>query len=110
MWFYKIEENRCPKGSIEIFYDKENLKKYESRLGFVEKSLVEIVGYLYHHNNAMHLFIRVHGYKQWIVLRISGKICLPKEAKVICRELCGSDICNISMCGDDKIIKIALLL
>lgn len=56
---------------ICFFYDYKNLKKYISDLDNILDNIFDIVSLLYSKKNKHAIYIRLHGYKKWIMIRIT---------------------------------------
>lgn len=110
-WIQRVEKKIrkiCPVCNIEWFYDQNNLQKAGNQL--FEDYIANLLKCLCAHDP--NLYIRIHWYKSWCVLRIAMRNCLPKKVIVqLKRELLNNDsvhLFDITYQNRKIIIKMAL--
>lgn len=101
-------KRRHPECKIELFYDINNMKKYYKRFRKIKKQFFEMLSIFYKYNCYMHIFIRLHGYKSWVIIRVSADFNLSQQALNELIELNITPIYSVIQNQSSTIIKLAI--
>lgn len=95
-----------PKCSIDIYYDKKNVINNICNLKKNIKNLDEILGICEKHKKNAHIFVRIHCFNCWTIVRIKVDLqqvnCIEKEI----RNVFSGDLLNIVFEQQFKVIKL----
>lgn len=72
--------HKYPDIKITLIYDEINLKSFENQLISSCSALNTILKELLRFNSNINLFLRIHGYRNWLVMKLKGNFVLPKNA------------------------------
>lgn len=67
---------------IDLFYDQANMGLYRKKVKQNYELIINLVKELYIKDAKKRIYIRMHGYKSWIVIRIMGEWSLS-EVKIV---------------------------
>ena len=111
---YKIENikgkmrSKFPESFICFFYDYNNLKNYISNLDNILDNIFDMVSLLYSNKDKFALYIRLHGYKQWIMIRITlNNLELSDIKDYLKTTLSNDNLYNIDIHNNKIIIAIS---
>lgn len=97
-----------PKSSISFFYDYKNLKEYTNNLDNILNNIFCIVSLIYTIQNKSAIYIRLHGYKEWIMIRIASDNWGGGEIKDYLKIVVSSDsLYNVEMQNSNIVIVIS---
>jgi len=102
-------ESDYPQLEVEWIYSESNLIEYGKDLisscGMLEAIFNEISKFNGHTN----IYLRIHGYKSWIVIRIEGNFMFPEKSPVIIKEADKVNaLLNIESEDNSVVIKLAI--
>lgn len=66
-----------PKCQLEVYYDWENLVRYDAKIKRNKKKLFSLLSSLCRYKSGIRIYLRIHGYKGWLVVRVSVNTELP---------------------------------
>jgi len=84
--FTEYLENDYPRLNFYLLYSERNIRKYEKSLNSTYKVLGIIFTELCECNVKADIYLRLHGYKNWIVVRIQGIFLFPEKNTRILKE------------------------
>lgn len=58
---------------IELFYDRTNMELYGKKVNQNYELITNLIKELYGEKARERIYIRMHGYKNWIIIRIVGE-------------------------------------
>lgn len=113
-WIWHIEKKtkeKYPLCTIEWFYDIQNLQDRDKAMGRIEVKLDKLMEILCFYSKQIHIYIRIHRYKDWYIVRIFIEKKLSQE--LICKirkqvEKDMNSIISIVYENQCTIIKVAL--
>ncbi len=98
-------QGKYPKYGIDLYYDEKNLASHTQDLVEVIKNLDKLLDVLDEYIKDSQIFVRIHCFNQWIVVRIKADMeqecCFEKKIKDV---FCG-DLVNIISDEEYQIIK-----
>ena len=98
-----------PQLKVKWIYRDLNLIVYEKYLSNSYRILDIILNEISKYNYRPDAYLRIHGYKNWIVIRIEGSFILPEKNPVIMQEVGKLDtLINIETQDNGVTIKLAI--
>lgn len=105
-WEKKLH-TRFANHKIELLYDKENVKNRFDVFYKCEKILMEVFEYLCKTEKEVHLYLRIHFFREWIVIRIAGNKRLSQDAKKRIKKVSQNGLLTIIEWENGYILKLA---
>lgn len=107
--FTEYLENDYPRLNFYLLYSEQNIRKYERNLTNTYNIIEKIFNELCKYNNKADIYLRLHGYKGWIVVRIQGRFLFPEKNIGILKTL-NTYNTSLSVSHEDNsvIIKMAI--
>lgn len=97
-----------PYAKIKIFYDKNNMKTYETAFSVIEIAVMSCVKEICKLKKRNHIYVRIHAHNGWGVVRIMGEGNLDEES--ICKLKYRREIINVENFQKTVVIKISCYL
>lgn len=99
-----------PQCKIKLITSETNLMEYEKDLDSSYRMLNTIFKEISKYNDTINAYLlRIHGYKNWIVIRIAGNFMLPEKSHVIIKEANKLNaLINIEPEDNNVVIKLAI--
>ena len=81
-------ENEFPDHKIHFLYDAANMKAYQDKYKQSAQIIRALLMELLDSNNSDKIYVRLHGYKSWLVIRIALEEKLEEQVADKIREKC----------------------
>lgn len=101
-------EKKLSNHKIELYYDKDNIKSFYTSFLRGENALLEIIECLCKEEKEVHLYLRIHLWKDWFIIRISGNKRLSHTKKKQIEKEWKNGLITLIEQKDGYIIKLVL--
>lgn len=92
---------------IYLYYDQNNFKAYYGAFLGTKETVEGILDCLLKSGTDIQLYLRVHFYKKWTVVRIAGKKRIPPDAEHKIKNLCHGCLLTVADREDGYVMKLA---
>lgn len=99
--------NQFTTHKIHLCYDQNNFKAYYGAFLDSKETIAGILGCLLKSGTGIQLHLRVHFYKKWTVVRITGDKRIPQDAEHKIKSLCYGCLLTIVNQDNGYVIKLA---
>ncbi len=92
---------------IHLYYDRNNFKAYYGVFLDTKDTIAGILDCLLKSGTDIQLFLRVHFYKKWTVVRITGQNQIPRDARHKIKDMRHDCLLTVTDSDDGYVIKLA---